>query len=419
MKTLLLQKSFIASCSIAIFTILNTPSANAQSWWQENAQTQADFTNINFADSNTGWVMGDSVNGALFVMPVLKKTTDQGINWSTQSFGSNFYQVKSSHFFNTSSGLVVGEYLISGGGVILSTTNGGTSWVANDTFPEPLLDVFFINVTTGWICGQNGYLTKTTNGGATWTTQTSNAPDHLFSIHFADANNGWAVGPNGVIVHTSDGGTTWTLQTSPVPTQDNFGVFALSPTKAFAVGSNGLMITTANSGVTWTTVTVPTVDHIFDINFVTASIGWAVGAGGNIEITTDGGLTWTTQTSNTTNDINSICMKNTGLGWYAGKTGTAYYYGASPASVNDLRENYSVNIFPNPMNDATLIQIEGSNLTKWDLVITDLTGKIVRKTNAINSSFFLVHREHLAPGTYLYSAYTNEGIIATGKLIVQ
>lgn len=421
MKTLLLKTTFIASLLIAMFSILNTSNAKAQtpSWWQENAQTQADFTNINFADNNTGWVMGDSVNGALFIMPILKKTTNQGANWSTQSFGSNLYKVKSSHFFNTSSGLVVGEYLVSGGGAILSTTNGGTSWIANDTFPNILKDVFFINATTGWICGQNGYMIKTTNGGATWTAQISNSPDHLFSVHFTDVNNGWAVGPNGVIVHTSNGGTTWTLQTSPVPTQDNFGVLALSSTTAFAVGSNGLMIKTSNSGTTWTTVTVPTVGHIFDIIFVTASSGWAGGAGGNIEITIDGGLTWTSQISNTANDIKSIVMKNTGLGWYAGLTGTVYYYGTSPASVSDLNNNYSVNIFPNPMNDASLIQIEGNNINDWDLIITDITGKIVREANKIQSSSFLIKRENLSSGTYLYSAYTKEGIIAHGKLIVQ
>ena len=419
MKTSLLKQTFISLFSIAILSIFNTSNAKAQSWWQENAQTQASFTNINFADNNTGWVMGDSMNGALFVMPVLKKTINQGANWSTQSFGSNLYKVKSSYFLSTTSGFVVGEYLVSGGGVILSTTNGGISWVANDTFPERLMDIFFINSTTGWACGRNGYMIKTTNGGGTWAVQNSNSPNHLFSVHFTDANNGWAVGPVGIIVHTFNGGTTWTLQTSPVLTEDNFGVFALSSSTAFAVGSNGLMIKTINSGTTWTVVTVPTVDHIFDITFVSATNGWAVGAAGNIEITADGGLTWTSQTSNTTNDIKSICMKNTGLGWYAGLTGTVYYYGFSPASVNDLSFNYSVNVFPNPMIDASLIQIEGNNMNSWSLIITDITGKKVRETNKISSSSFLIKRENFSAGTYLYSAYTKEGIIAYGKLIVQ
>ncbi|HVA97277.1 MAG TPA: YCF48-related protein [Bacteroidia bacterium] len=416
MKTRIFNQTLTALLFIAIFN-LNT---RAQSWWKENPQTLANFNNINFVDNNTGWALADSMNGALFIGPVIKKTVDQGVTWTNQSLGSNYYQLRSSHFFSTTNGIVVGKYLISGNGAILTTTNGGNTWTPNDTLPVILNDVFFINATTGWICGQNGYIIKTTNGGATWTQEVSNSPDHLFSIHFADANNGWAVGPNGVIVHTVNGGTTWTLQTSPIPSQDNFSVFALSATSAFVVGSNGLMIKTINSGVTWTTVTVPTVNHIFDITFVTSTSGWAVGAGGDIEITNDGGTTWTTQPSNTTNDIESISMKSTGLGWYAGKSGTTYIYGTSPASINELYNSTAVTIYPNPFTISTTLQIDSkTKQSEYVITIYNVLGKQVMEKYIHNKAICTINRENLENGIYIYKIEAGTQIIKTGKLIIQ
>ncbi len=414
-----LPKKSLQSFLLAI-VLFSSGVVKSQSWWQENAQVTANFNNINFADNNTGWALADSMNGILFVAPVIKKTTNQGATWTTQSVGSNYYQLNSSHFFNTANGMIVGKYLVSGKGSILTTTNSGTTWTTNDTFPNVLKDVFFINSTTGWACGQNGYLIKTTNGGVTWAAQNSNALDHLFSIHFTDINNGWAVGPNGGIVHTTNGGTTWSVQTSSVSTQDHFGVFALSPTTAFAVGSNGLMIKTTNGGTTWTTVTVPTVDHIFDITFINANVGWAVGAGGNIEITTNAGTTWTAQVSNTTKDIKSVCMKNSALGWYAGKTGTVYYYGTSPAGLNEINNPIkSLKIYPNPFTSSAILNVESDvKDLQFTFTVYDILGKQVMQNNHLGTTS-VINRENLDAGVYFYKIENKQQILKSGKLIIQ
>lgn len=415
---------------LVIFLSIQSISAVfAQSWWQQNPKTLANMNNINFVDNNNGWAFGDSLNGVLFVSPIIRKTTNQGANWTTQSLGSNNYQINSSHFFSTTNGMVVGKYLVTGKGTIISTTNGGNTWTTNDTIQDALRDVFFINATTGWICGENGYLIKTLNGGTTWAKQTSNALDHLFSIHFSDANNGWAVGPNGQIIHTSNGGTTWALQTSSVTTQDLFGVYALNATTAFAVGSNGTMIKTINSGTTWSLVTVPTVEHIFDITFTTANNGWVVGAAGNIEITSNAGATWTTQVSNTTKDIKSISMKNNGLGWYAGKSGTVYYYGITPVSVKEIYNSNAAEIivYPNPVTTSVTFSVTDKiNRSGYTLIIYDLFGKQIMQNytlsdqgNSANRTLIKINCENIEVGTYFYKIEGTKEILKTGKLIIQ
>ena len=41
------------------------------------------------------------------------------------------------------------------------------------TCSSSLLDVEFINRTTGWACGDGGVIVKTTNGGINWLQQVS------------------------------------------------------------------------------------------------------------------------------------------------------------------------------------------------------------------------------------------------------
>ena len=78
-------------------------------------------------------------------------------------------------------------------------------------------------MTTVWLWVEYGIILRTTNGGTTWTQQTSEATEWLCGVSFADLDNGTAVGGNlllpsyGIILRTTNGGTNWTLQTSEQP----------------------------------------------------------------------------------------------------------------------------------------------------------------------------------------------------------
>ena len=81
---------------------------------------------------------------------------------------------------------------------------------------QQLMDVFFINSTTGWVLGNGGQIFKTTLSGDIWGQQTSGVTTNLNSIYFTSINNGVAVGVNGVIVRTTNGGTSWQSVSSGV-----------------------------------------------------------------------------------------------------------------------------------------------------------------------------------------------------------
>ena len=82
-----------------------------------------------------------------------------------------------------------------------------------------LRDVFFLDASLGWACGDRGTVWSTQNGGATWTLQPTGSTASLNSIFFIDRLNGWAAGgeidpyvwtTRGALLVTHDGGATWT-----------------------------------------------------------------------------------------------------------------------------------------------------------------------------------------------------------------
>ncbi|MFH0864944.1 MAG: T9SS type A sorting domain-containing protein [Bacteroidota bacterium] len=78
-----------------------------------------------------------------------------------------------------------------------------------------------------------------------------------------------------------------------------------------------------------------------------------------------------------------------------------------------------VNVFPNPFNDYITFVISGKNETeKYCLILLDLMGKEVRKTENISGDIFRVYKNNLLPGMYFYMLKGEKQIVAVGKIIV-
>ena len=154
-----------------------------------------------------------------------------------------------------------------------------------------LFSVSFPNENEGWACGRRGTMLHTSDGGTTWVRQETGTEFTLAAVHFADPKNGMAVGHEGTIMHTADGGMTWERQKSPV---DFFlmDVQCLSPLKAVIVTERTHILITRDGGKTWT-IGFKDSDFILKaVSFSDARNGWAVGEYGFIYHTEDGGETW-------------------------------------------------------------------------------------------------------------------------------
>ena len=138
----------------------------------------------------------------------------------------------------------------------------------------------------GWTVGNSGVILKTTDGGTTWVAQTSGTTKILEQVFFIDANTGWIAGHNNTVLLTTDGGTTWTA-ISILSTASFNSISFSDASKGIICGFNGKMYRSADGGNTWSQESTGTTNALFDAEI----IGFAVGSGGKIikyECTTGG-----------------------------------------------------------------------------------------------------------------------------------
>ena len=68
-----------------------------------------------------------------------------------------------------------------------------------DPIPSDLHDVSFSDANIGTAIGPVGLILRTTDGGSSWNPQTSNTLEIVYGVSFKDANNGIIVGFAGEI----------------------------------------------------------------------------------------------------------------------------------------------------------------------------------------------------------------------------
>ncbi len=132
--------------------------------------------------------------------------------WETIDVPST-QNLHSIHFVDSLYGWVVGD-----SGTIIHTSDGGDSWVLQDSQTEnEIVDVFFLNKNLGWASSfkfeslpYGTLLLKTIDGGQNWTN--SLYPEENIFINcilMQDSLNGWMGGRPHTIVNTTNGGIDW------------------------------------------------------------------------------------------------------------------------------------------------------------------------------------------------------------------
>ena len=172
-------------------------------------------------------------------------------------------------------------------------TSGTGIWTElNPKVPRvDYLGIHFVNIDTGWACGDLGTIIKTTDGGQSWQTEETNITTPILKVNSFDGQIVIAAGFSGLILRSSDGGEGWTQITSGV-TGDLWGLQMINDTLGWACGKSNSLIKTTDGGETWTRIFTPgyTADYWW-IDFLNENYGF-IAANGKVIRTTDGGNNW-------------------------------------------------------------------------------------------------------------------------------
>jgi photosystem II stability/assembly factor-like uncharacterized protein len=202
--------------------------------WQRvflnGADVNARLVRVVFADSQRGWVFGES--GTVFA------TRDGGVQWTRQAAPTR-HLLLGGTFVDYAHGWLVGA-----GATILQTSDGGMSWqsgVVRDGAGARFTATSFAGNSLGWAVGTAGLIFATNDGGRTWFAQHSTIDTDLFDVKFVDTSEGWAVGSQGTLLGTKDGGRHW-LATSSGTSHALERLFFVDQDHGWAVGFGGTLL---------------------------------------------------------------------------------------------------------------------------------------------------------------------------------
>jgi photosystem II stability/assembly factor-like uncharacterized protein len=295
----------------------------SQSWEWQNPLPQSGHIYNSFR-TNSGKLMFVGEAG------LIVSTTDDGTSWkvnydTTSDIDGRFsiYEVK---FIDDNIGWLVGGHMgLPPTSHIMKTTDAGLTW--QDQSPPMfvcLFDTYMYNADSGWVSGSGGYLLKTNNGGNNWDTVTLPSAITTFSLEFKD-NIGFAAGGGvkPVIYRTSNYGITWDSVSlgSYNPEITFISDLKIIGNKVLAFSGRATVFESTNLGLTWASRVIDEDGNLNEADFIDNNNGIVVGSDGNILKTTDSGVTWIEEEESTYQNFTTVYHLNATTIYAAGRDG--------------------------------------------------------------------------------------------------
>lgn len=222
----------------------------------------------------------------------LLRSTDGGATWTRPGFSPVGLQFQKPSFATEQRVIAIRP----AGRIALSVDAGQTWSIAYDRLGQVgLTNTTMASATVGLVVGDNGLILRSTDGGSSWAEVASGTTLPLKSVGCLTATVCLAGGFDGALLRSIDGGATWSVARLPVTAAGSQirTIARINDTTAVLAVDDGLW-RSADAGLTWTRVYAPVSGSQLGVSFNGADIGIAVGYDGIVR-STDQGVSWTRQ----------------------------------------------------------------------------------------------------------------------------
>jgi photosystem II stability/assembly factor-like uncharacterized protein len=248
---------------------------------------------------------------------------------------------------------------------------------------------------------------------AQWFNLTSPTNSYLYSTYFVNYDTGYAVGGGldaSVFLKTTNGGTSWDMITN-TQTKWLYDLVFLTDSVGLACGYDGAMYKTTNAGTTWEAKPSQTTAWLYALAKKPDGTVFAIGQDGVLIRSTNAGNNWSNVVSNTGQTMLDIQFYDNNYGAAVGYAGEMIY-------TTDGGNNWAVKLMGTPGS------ITGVWMLSPDTIWTcGLEGKIYKTTNAgqsftfstnglndLNAIFFTDHTNGYLAGNQKIYHTSNGGV---------
>jgi len=403
---------------ILLNTVLITGNSKAQSGWiQSSGIFTYDLKCAVMLDSQYFISAGEG-NKILI-------SSDGGNVW--EEVTTDFYNMIDIDFINSSTGYLLNEYSI------IKTTNKGINWTYIDPGPYIKTNIYFINELTGFVSGSDGgdhspvaFVNRTTNGGVNWNHYQMYDIGIARNVKFFNQDTGVAFVCNR-LHYSTNGGVNWNQR--PYTTECFNSMSSFNFNSHISFGFLGKIYKSNNCGVNWNAQISGTYKHIYNSYFLDSSTGYAVGDSGLILRTSNGGINWTVQNSNTTKKLFDVYFIDNNVGIIAGEDGTILTTttgGLTFVNSNSefIPEGYYLSQnYPNPFNPVTNLEFGISDLGFISLKVYEIIGKevqtLVNKNLSAGNYKFEFDGSDLPSGIYFYKLEAGDYVVTRRMLLLK
>ncbi|MEI7595080.1 MAG: YCF48-related protein [Bacteroidota bacterium] len=390
---------------------------SAQNWIEQLSGTDSTLYDVCIVNHDTAYASG--AHG------IILKTTNGGASWLSQNSGV-IDGLACITFPSKNIGYASGGF--AGGAKancrLVKTIDGGVNWNnVNVATGKCGGGIYFLNADTGFYAYANSLygnsvIAMTKDGGSSWDTVYSGI-GWISYFHFVDDSFGYATVNNGTVLKTTNGGQSWSTSIIPANVWMS-GVYFLNKDIGLAGGGPPSaavsMFKTIDGGANWTPIASS--NMIFKICFSDNTNGYAltvdVTGAGDIIKTTNVGDSWVPEYTPKSN-LRGMSFLNTNYGYAVGDSGVILKYNISSDIEPAVIQNNIFALYPNPTSDIVNLKIDKINIAVLKLNIYTVFGTCL-KSEAFTKNQIDV--SDLSNGTYIIELLSDK-YIAKQKLIIQ